>query len=112
MLSLILHMQLKTISASGKLVLTAMADTHIPLDNVAFIILDVSGQTKVTDLRNMFIRQQDVPRCDVSVDTLKDTFFTLRIFQIVWITCHFNVEFTDSANSTGEEWQTSTNADG
>lgn len=92
--------------------LTAAADTHIPLDNVAFIILDVSGQTKVTDLRNMFIRQQDVPRCDVSVDTLKGTFCTMRIFCIVGIICHFDVGFADSANSTGEKWQTSTNADG
>lgn len=45
-------------------------DSYIPLDDVTVVVLDVSGQAKVTDLRHAMIRQQDVPRCNVSVDTL------------------------------------------
>lgn len=45
-------------------------DSHISLDDVTVIVLDVSGQAKVTDLCHVMIRQQDVPRCNVSVDTL------------------------------------------
>lgn len=47
-----------------------MKDPHVPLDNVAVVVLDVSGQTEVTDLCHTVIRQQDVPRCNVSVDAL------------------------------------------
>lgn len=50
-------------------------DPHIPLDDVAVVVLDVSGQTEVTDLCHTMIRQQDVPRCDVSVDALTNGTF-------------------------------------
>lgn len=49
-------------------------DSHIPLDDVAVVIFDVSGQTEVADLRHVMVRQQDVPRCNVSVDTLTNMF--------------------------------------
>lgn len=55
-------------------------DSHIPLDDVTVIILDVSGQAKVTDLRHMMIRQQDIPRCNVSVNTL--TYGTKSNYQV------------------------------
>lgn len=48
---------------------------HIPLDDVAVVVLDVSGQTEVTDLCHAMIRQQDIPRCDVSVDALTNGMF-------------------------------------
>ena len=50
-------------------------DPHIPLDDVAVVVLDVSGQTKVTDLCHAMICQQDVPRCNVSVDALANGIF-------------------------------------
>lgn len=45
-------------------------DTHIPLNDVAVIVLDVTSQTEVTDLCDAMIRQQDIPRRYVSVNTL------------------------------------------
>lgn len=47
-----------------------LMDSYIPLDDVTVVILDVSGQAKITDLRHAMICQQDVPRCNVSVYTL------------------------------------------
>lgn len=49
---------------------------HVPLDDVAVVVLDVSGQTEVTDLCHAMIRQQDVPRCNVSVDALANGTFS------------------------------------
>lgn len=48
-------------------------DTHVPLDDVTVIILDVTSQTKVADLCDAIIRQQDIPRRYVSVNTLTQT---------------------------------------
>lgn len=48
---------------------------HIPLDDVAVVVLDVSGQTEITDLCHAMIRQQDIPRCNVSVDALTNGTF-------------------------------------
>lgn len=53
----------------------AVEDPHIPLDDVAVVVLDVSGQTEVTDLCHAMIRQQDVPRCNVPVDALTNGTF-------------------------------------
>lgn len=52
-------------------------DSHIPLDDVAVVIFDVSGQTEVADLCHVMVRQQDVPRCNVSVDALTNDVFQL-----------------------------------
>lgn len=52
-----------------------MKEPHIPLDNVAVVVLDVSGQTEVTDLCHTMVRQQDVPRRNVSVDALTNGTF-------------------------------------
>lgn len=48
-------------------------DTHVPLDDVAVIILDVTSQTEVADLCDAMICQQDVPCRYVSVNTLTQT---------------------------------------
>lgn len=47
-------------------------DTDISLDDVAVVVADVSGQTKVADLCHAVIGQKDIPGSHVSVDTLTD----------------------------------------
>lgn len=50
-----------------------MCGTDVSPDDVIFVLLKVSGQTKITDLQQLPLTDQDVPGCQVSVDTLRDT---------------------------------------
>lgn len=45
------------------------------------MLLEVSGQTEVTNLHQLVVTDQDVPRCQVSVDTLRDKWTCQKINQ-------------------------------
>lgn len=45
-------------------------DTNISLADVVRVFVDVSGQAEVTDLHHFIVRKQNVPGCQVSVNTL------------------------------------------
>ena len=44
--------------------------THISLADVVGVFVDVSGQAEVTDLDHFIVREQNIPGCKVSVNTL------------------------------------------
>ncbi len=50
-----------------------MTLTDISSGNVVLILHQISGQTKVTDLHQLPLTDQNIPCCQVSVDTLQDT---------------------------------------
>lgn len=45
--------------------------TDVSSGNVVLVLRQVSGQTEVTDLDQLPLTDQDVPCCQVSVDTLR-----------------------------------------
>lgn len=47
--------------------------THIPLADIVGVFVDVSGQAEVADLHHFVVREQNVSRRQVSMNTLKQT---------------------------------------
>ena len=50
--------------------LSLSAQTYISFDYVVGVCGDVPGQAKITDLCHSSLCQEDIPCCQVSVDTL------------------------------------------
>lgn len=51
---------------------TSAAQTHVALDDVVAVRVDVSGQAEVADLCHSSLSQEDVPGSQISVDALTD----------------------------------------
>lgn len=47
--------------------------TYIGCLFIVVNVVDISGQAEVSDLHDVTLCDQDVPGCQVSVDTLRDT---------------------------------------
>lgn len=45
--------------------------TYIPFTDIVWIFIDISSQTKVTDLHHFVVRQQNVSGSQVSVNALR-----------------------------------------
>lgn len=52
---------------------TQISETYIAFDNIVAVRRDVPGKSKVTDLGHPAFGEQNVPGCQVSVDTLRGT---------------------------------------
>ena len=44
--------------------------THVSFDHIIRIILDVSGETKITNLCDSTMSKEDISGCQVSMNTL------------------------------------------
>lgn len=48
-------------------------ETYTSFGDIIVVMHDVSGQSKVTDLHYLALREKDVPGCQVAVNTLQNT---------------------------------------
>lgn len=46
--------------------------THVPLADIVWVFVDVSGQTEVADLHHFVVREQNVSSRQVSMNTLRE----------------------------------------
>lgn len=45
--------------------------TYAPLGDIVVVMHYVSGQSEITDLDNLALREEDIPGCKVSMHTLQ-----------------------------------------
>lgn len=55
---------------ADEIIISCSPATHVSLAYVVGVFVDVPGKAEVTDFHHVIVRKQNVPGCQVSVDTL------------------------------------------
>ena len=83
----LLRLAQKSLDSATKQITGCIFGTYISFSDIIWIFVNIPGQAKVTNFNHVLFRQEDVPCCQVPVDTLQKELCALRV-QPHWSLLH------------------------